>query len=83
MSGEVDIEDLATLPMTLPSDEGISDAIDRFQTANQELALVTEDDEIVCLQASTDAFEEVIGDLEDPIDERIGRARREAAPTGT
>jgi CBS domain containing-hemolysin-like protein len=67
-NGDIDIEDLAESPMTLPADEEISDAIDRFQTENQELALVTEGDEIVGLLTSTDAFEEVMGGLEDPID---------------
>jgi CBS domain containing-hemolysin-like protein len=66
--GEVAIEELATPPMTLPADEEVSDAIDRFQAENQELALVTEDGEIVGLLTVTDAFEEVMGELEDPID---------------
>ncbi len=82
-SGDIDIEDLAASPMTLPADEEISDAIDRFQTENQELALVTEGDEIVGLLTSTDAFEEVMGDLEDPIDDRAGHAHHGAKPTGT
>ncbi|MDF9745327.1 CNNM domain-containing protein [Natrinema salsiterrestre] len=67
-NGETDIEDLAEPPMTLPADEEISAAIDRFQTENQELALVTEERRVVGLLTSTDAFEEVMGELEDPID---------------
>lgn len=74
-NGEFDIEDLANSPMTLPATEETSDAIDRFQTENQELALVEEDGEIVGLLTSTDAFEEVMGEHEDPIDERTGRAQ--------
>ncbi|WP_336365291.1 hemolysin family protein [Halalkalicoccus salilacus] len=67
-NGDIDIEDLAEWPMTLPADEEISDAIDRFQTENQELALVTEEGRVVGLLTSTDAFEEVMSELEDPID---------------
>ncbi|WP_336365340.1 hemolysin family protein [Halalkalicoccus salilacus] len=82
-SGDIDIADIAASPMTIPAKEEISDAIDRFQTENQELALITEDGEVVGLLTSTDAFEEVMGDIKDPIDERAGRARRGAEPTGT
>jgi len=78
-NGDVDIEDLAEPPMTLSADEEISDAIDRFQTENQELALVTEDGEVVGLLTSTDAFEEVMGDLEDPIDVYQGERRGDDA----
>jgi CBS domain containing-hemolysin-like protein len=67
--GGVSIEDIAESPMTLPADEEISDAIDRFQTKNQELALVTEEGRVVGLLTSTDAFEEVMGELEDPVNE--------------
>ncbi|MFC6717306.1 CNNM domain-containing protein [Natrialbaceae archaeon GCM10025810] len=67
-NGDIDVEDLAESPMTLPADEVISDAIDRFQTENQELALVTEEGRVVGLLTSTDAFEQVMGELEDPID---------------
>lgn len=67
-NGDADIEDLATPPMTLPASEEVSDAIDRFQNEQQELALVEEDGEVVGLLTATDAFEEVMGDLEDPLD---------------
>ncbi len=80
-SGEIDITDLATEPMTLPADEEVSDAVDRFQDERQELALVTEGEEIVGLLTSTDAFETVMGDLEDPIDESVRRHGR-GSPTG-
>ncbi|EMA52299.1 CNNM domain-containing protein [Halococcus thailandensis] len=68
MDGELAIEELAAPPMTLPADEEVSDAIDRFQDENQELALVEDDGEIVGLLTATDAFEEVMGELEDPTD---------------
>jgi CBS domain containing-hemolysin-like protein len=67
-SGEVGIEEFAESPMTLPAEEEVSDAIDRFQDENQEVALIEEDGEVVGLLTSTDVFEEVMGELEDPID---------------
>ena len=79
--GEVAIEALATEPMTLPMDEEVSDAIDRFQEKNQELALVTEGEEIVGLLTATDAFEAVMGELEDPFDEGVRRERRSGRGT--
>ena len=78
--GEVAIEALATEPMTLPMDEEVSDAIDRFQEKNQELALVTEGEEIVGLLTATDAFETVMGDLEDPLDTYQRARGREGTP---
>jgi CBS domain containing-hemolysin-like protein len=66
-AGELGIEDVADSPMTLAADEEISDAIDAFQAESQELALV-EEGEIVGLLTTTDAFEEVMGEIEDPID---------------
>jgi CBS domain containing-hemolysin-like protein len=83
MDGEVDIEDLVASPMTLPAEEEVSDAIDRFQAENQELALIEEGGEVVGLLTSTDAFEEVMGELDDPIDGRTGRAQPGADPAGT
>ncbi|EMA44982.1 CNNM domain-containing protein [Halococcus saccharolyticus] len=83
-NGEIGIEELATPPMTLPADEEVSDAVDRFQTERQELALVEDDGEIVGLLTATDAFEEVMGELEDPLDEEAQRERRHGrgSPTG-
>ena len=68
-AGAIDIEDLATPPMTLPASEEVSDAIDRFQDEHQELALVEDNGEVVGLLTATDAFEEVMGELEDPMDD--------------
>jgi CBS domain containing-hemolysin-like protein len=69
--GKVGIEELATSPITIPADEEVSDAIDRFQDEQQELAFVEDEEEgeIVGLLTATDAFEEVMGELEDPMDE--------------
>ena len=76
--GEIGIEDLATSPMRLPAHEEVSDAIDLFQAEHQELAFVEEQEgEIVGLLTATDAFEEVMGELEDPMDEITGSGRSE------
>jgi CBS domain containing-hemolysin-like protein len=76
--GEIGIEDLATSPMRLPAHEEVSDAIDLFQAEHQELAFVEDQEgEIVGLLTATDAFEEVMGELEDPMDEITGSGRSE------
>jgi CBS domain containing-hemolysin-like protein len=67
-AGDVDFSELAAPPMTLSPDADVSDAIDQFQTENQELALVVEDGEVVGLATVTDMLESVIGDVEDPLD---------------
>ena len=66
--GTVDLAELAAPPMTLSPDGSVSDAIDQFQTENQELALVVEDGEVVGLVTVTDLLESVMGDIEDPLD---------------
>lgn len=71
-AGQTTLEDLAAPPMTVASDAPVSNVIDQFQANNQELALVLEAGEVVGLVTVTDAFETIIGDLEDPIDERLG-----------
>ncbi|RXK50237.1 CNNM domain-containing protein [Halorientalis pallida] len=67
-AGTTSLEDLATPPLTVPAETTVSDFIDRCQAENQELALVTEDDDIVGLLTATDAFEQITGELEDPMD---------------
>ncbi|WP_096388970.1 CNNM domain-containing protein [Halopenitus persicus] len=67
-TGDLDLVDLAAPPMTLPADAAISDAIDQFQTENQELALVVEHGDIVGMLTITDLLESIMGDVEDPID---------------
>ena len=74
MSGDLAIEEIAVTPMTLPADEAISDVVDRFQSERQEPALVEDDSEIVGLLTVTDVFEEVMGELENPIDVENARA---------
>ena len=67
-SGDVSPQEVAVAPMTVSADCPVSDLIDRFQAEHQELALVMEAGEIVGLVTATDAFEEVLGELEDPFD---------------
>lgn len=67
--GRSGLSDLAVDPLTLPAGTSIADAIDRFQEAHQELALVTKGENVVGLLTSTDAFEAIAGELEDPLDE--------------
>lgn len=71
--GNIDFEELAAPPMTLPADGDVSDAIDQFQAESQELAFVIEDGQVVGMLTTTDAVEEVIGDMRDPIDELIDK----------
>ncbi|MFB6296665.1 MAG: CNNM domain-containing protein [Halobacteriales archaeon] len=66
--GSLDLEELAAPPMTASTDTAVSDLIDRFQAENQELALVMEGGEVVGLVTTTDAFEAIAGELEDPLD---------------
>lgn len=67
--GTVGLSDVAVDPMKLEAQTSIADAIDRFQAARQELALVTTGERVVGLLTSTDAFEAIAGELEDPFDE--------------
>ena len=69
-SGTVTLEELAAPPMTVSADTTVSDVIDRFQAERQELAMVLAEGEVVGLLTATDAFEVVMGDLEDPLDEQ-------------
>lgn len=67
-SGDLTLRNLAAPPMTLSADTTVSDAIDQFQTENQELALVLEDGKIIGMVTITDLLESVMGDIEDPLD---------------
>ncbi len=73
-AGEVDLESLAAEPMRLEADTPIAEVIDRFQRQRQELALVFEDGRAVGLVTSTDAFEAIAGEMEDPFDPEGGEA---------
>ncbi|WP_232687518.1 CNNM domain-containing protein [Halobacterium zhouii] len=67
-SGDVAFEEIAAPPMTLSPETSVSDAIDQFQAERQELALVVSEGNVVGLLTGTDAFEEVMGEMEDPLD---------------
>ena len=73
--GTATLEDVAAPPMTLSDATPISEAVDQFQIEHQELALVVDDGEVVGLLTATDAFEAVMGDLEDPLDVEVGPGR--------
>ncbi len=66
--GELDVEDLAAPPLTVPDATSIAEVVDIFQEQRQELALVADNGRVVGLVTSTDAFEYILGDLEDPTD---------------
>jgi len=68
-AGETTLEELAAPQMTVAATTSVSDLIDQFQAVNQELALVLDDGEVVGLVTTTDAFESIAGELEDPLDE--------------
>jgi IMP dehydrogenase len=70
----IDLEEVASPPMTMSPETTVSDAIDQFQAERQELALVFEDGEVVGLVTVTDLLEEVVGDIQDPMDAEAGVA---------
>lgn len=73
------IEDIAVPLPTISPTTPVSAVIDRFQAESQELALITEtgeppihESEVLGLVTSTDAFEAITGDIDDPLDEDPG-----------
>ncbi|EMA16457.1 CNNM domain-containing protein [Haloarcula marismortui] len=68
----IDLEAVASPPMTMSPDTTVSDAIDQFQAERQELAFVLEDGDVVGLVTVTDLLEEVVGDIQDPMDAEAG-----------
>ncbi|MFB6070704.1 MAG: CNNM domain-containing protein [Halanaeroarchaeum sp.] len=67
-AGTLDLRAIAAPPMTVTPETVVSDLIDRFQAENQEMALVIDDETVVGLVTATDAFEQITGQLEDPMD---------------
>jgi len=63
------LADVAHPPMTIEAGTSVSEAIDRFQTERQELAFVTDGDEVLGLVTVTDALEAIAGEVEDPMDD--------------
>jgi CBS domain containing-hemolysin-like protein len=66
--GSTTFEEIAVSPLTVPSDCSVSRLVDIFQAEHQEMALVVEADRVVGLVTATDAFEAIMGELEDPFD---------------
>ena len=81
--GTATLSDVAAPPMTLSGSTPISEAVDQFQVERQELALVVDDGEVVGLLTATDAFEAVMGNLEDPLDVELGARSGDGAGTAT
>jgi CBS domain containing-hemolysin-like protein len=67
-TGELDLRDCSGDPLKIAPDTAVSDAIDRFQDAGEELALVMNGDEAVGLLTPTDAWETITGEQTDPLD---------------
>lgn len=74
-NGDTNLENISTHIPIVPPDMPVSEVIDDFQAQRQELALVSEKtdgpisrDEVQGVVTSTDAMEEITGELEDPLD---------------
>lgn len=65
---ESELADIASPALTVAPDIPISELIDTFQEADQEIALVIEEGRTVGVITATDAFEAIAGELEDPLD---------------
>mgnify|MGYP000504206764 CR=1 FL=1 len=67
-AGDIDLRDVAAPVMTVEPSLPVADLIDAFQVESQELALVVADGRTLGIVTTTDAFEGIAGDLEDPTD---------------
>lgn len=67
-AGDLHWEDVAVETMTVSPDLPVSELVDRFQEREQELALVVSEERVRGLVTATDAFESILGELEDPFD---------------
>ena len=86
--GSTSLEEIAVEPMRVQADLPVSEAIDRFQEARQELAFVMDDDRVVGIVTSTDALEAIAGELRDPFDSSVpegaaGPSRSRSSPSGS
>lgn len=85
--GDTTLVNIAEPPVWVNPDLPISDLIDRLQREQQELALVRVDGHVRGLVTSTDAFEAIAGELEDPEDvdrrEATGRTKTTTPPRGS
>jgi CBS domain containing-hemolysin-like protein len=68
-SGATDLADLAYEAVTVAADDVVSDVIDRLQAEGQEMAFVEDGGHVVGLVTVTDAFEAIVGELRDPMDD--------------
>lgn len=66
--GRVDITEIAAEVVSVEDDLPISEFVDQLQDARQEAAFVCRENNWIGFATVTDAFEDVIGDLEDPVD---------------
>jgi len=69
LDGSLTWAEVAAEPLSVESDLAVSELVDRFQAERQELALVTDDERVVGMVTATDAFEAMMGELEDPFDD--------------
>ncbi len=67
-AGSTSLEEIAVDAVTVEADLPVSDAIDGFQEARQELAFVMDGDRVAGILTSTDALEAIAGELRDPFD---------------
>lgn len=66
---DVNLEQISASVMTLDANTAVSTAIDQFQVEEQEMALVIDNSgDVVGLVTVTDLLEELVGDIEDPLD---------------
>jgi CBS domain containing-hemolysin-like protein len=76
--GASDLADVATPALSVSPDCPVSDVIDRLQSEDHEIVMIAEDGRTVGLVTITDAFEAIVGDMQDPFDE--GEASTEPQP---
>jgi len=77
-AGDTHLTDIAEPVVWVDPELSISDLIDRLQKRQQEIAMVRTDEQVLGLVTSTDAFEAIAGELEDPEDP----ARHARVPVG-
>jgi CBS domain containing-hemolysin-like protein len=75
--GEMTLRDLAEPVVWVEPELPVSDLIDRLQKKQQEIAIVQSEGHVRGLVTSTDAFEAIAGELEDPRD--VVRQKRNEA----
>lgn len=68
----IDVAALATPALWIEATCPISEGIDRMQANDQGMAVVTDDHRAVGIVTITDAFEAIVGDMQDPFDTKDG-----------